>query len=152
MSKYSLIGLWLVSLLCSSCNQDDETPIPALLMELEGTWQFEYGYLDSNEFEDWSKASMIISILSDSSISVEVVNQPSNRLNIWPSESILTVKKPIEFELFVRNDGIITNMFVKDSLKISMHPPREWSYDEECPEDENLLVCSEGGAWQFLLR
>lgn len=146
---------FILIILCfgSGCNSDDETPIPTILKELEGTWQFELGALDLIEVESWSDASMMIDILSDSSIRVTCINQPSNRLNIWPSESILILKEPIKFGQFRRDDGIDVNMFLNDSLRINMHPPRKWSYDNECdPPDTNGFQCSDEGQWLYILK
>ena len=33
-----------------------------------------------------------------------------------------------------------------------LHPPREWSYEEGCSEDDPLQICSDQGKWIFKLK
>lgn len=124
----------------------------SIIDTLEGTWKFEQGILDSKEDEEWDVALMTIEMVEDSTILVSCTGQPQNRKNIWPNESQLILQNTNPIFKFIRDDGIhISVSLIDDALTITMQPPRQWSYSEECPNDENLLVCSEGGVWQFFL-
>jgi hypothetical protein len=105
------------------------------------------------EVEEWNEVSMEISIVSDSSIKVICSNQPLGRVNIWPDESILYLKKLFE-KSFYRHDEInVLTSFFESKLTLYMHPPREWSYKEECDAPEiNGFQCSNEGSWYFILN
>lgn len=152
MIRYTIHYLLTISLcLCISCAKDQEIN-PPILISLEGTWQFEQGILDSKEDEEWDVALMTIEMIEDSTLFTSCTDQPQNRKNIWPNESQLMLQNTDPIFKFIRDDGIhISVSLIDDALTMTMQPPRQWSYSEECPNDENLLVCSEGGVWQFVL-
>jgi len=149
-----IVSLTLISLL--SCNEDKDSPSPSIITELEGVWQIESGILDLQEVESWSETTMKISSISDSSVSIVCENQPLGRENIWPSQSTLElISGNVNQGLFWRNDGIDVRISFRTSgsLLIDIHPPREWSYNEECIEpDTNGFLCSSEGKWDFLIK
>lgn len=81
------------------------------------------------------------------------MNQPTNRKKIWPDQSILYLKRSSE-RTFYRNDDIDIHITSFEAeLSISMQPPRDWSYDEECEApEENAFQCSSEGTWSFILN
>jgi hypothetical protein len=153
MDKISKLALLLFLSIGTSCHKDEVSPLPTVFTQLEGRWQFEEGILDGMEVEEWSEASMKISIVSDSSIKIICANQPLGRVNIWPEESTLYLKKLSE-RSFYRNDEIdVLTSFFESKLTLSMQPPREWSYDEECDAPEvSAFQCSNEGTWYFVLN
>jgi hypothetical protein len=153
MDKISKLALLLFLAIGTSCHKDEASPIPTIFTQLEGRWQFEEGILDGMEVDEWNETTMEISIFSDSSVKVICSNQPQNRVNIWPEESTLYLKKLSE-RSFYRDDEIdVLTSFSESKLALSMQPPREWSYDEECDAPEvSAFQCSNEGTWYFILK
>ena len=134
------------------CGDDDGIKVRTILTELEGTWEFKRGILDSQIFESWSDTEMEVRILSESSLFITCSNQPEHREIIWPSEFIIYLKRSSSerFGDFYRDDFIEMRFRIDSLLHIGMNPPMEWSYEEEqCPPDGEVLACSERGVWSF---
>lgn len=122
------------------------------LASFEGDWHMQIAILDFMEDEGWSQTEMMISVVNDSVLSIRSENQPPERINIWPEKSSLTLSKESGGFVFRREDGIDVSLSLHNKLKIFMHPPREWSYQEECiPPDVSGFQCEDEGRWDFEL-
>lgn len=121
------------------------------LNQFEGHWQVEAATLDGTLMEDWEQTQLEITTKANESLRIHCSGQPANRKLIWPDKSSL--KLISQASLFLRNDSLeITFTITEKKLFIFMHPPRSLSYEEECPDDEYYLICTEGGNWVFELK
>ncbi len=156
MKKGISVLLILVSNILG-CNDPSKQQNVTLLDSISGQWYVESATLDGVLIDDWNQMEMYI-INKEDSIKAESVNQANNGNKIWPSNTkwFLTSTNETTFGTpsgtFIRNDDIDISVFlIEEELHISIHPPREWSYDEDCPDDNYELICREEGMWEFVL-
>ncbi len=147
-----LVSFIVLSIFFFGC-KDSITKEAILVNSLVGQWKVESGSLDGISIEDWNSMLMTINTEKDS-LSVYCANQPIDGLQIWPKFSrwlYIPINETTNGD-FVRNDSISLSVhLVENQLHINFHPPREWSYKENCPKDISDLICSEQGQWNFLL-
>jgi PBP1b-binding outer membrane lipoprotein LpoB len=150
--KQSLLIL-LIAMYIVGCKE----PIikePSLLESISGEWKVETANLDGILKKDWDQMVMTIN-LEEGSLSANCINQPIDRIQIWPNTTNWFYRSSNEFTngSFIRNDSITILVFLsEEKLNISLHPPREWSYYEACPNDNSTLICGEEGQWTYVLE
>ncbi len=156
MKKVISILLILVSHILG-CNDPSKQQNVTLLDTISGQWYVENATLDGVLIDDWNQMEMYI-INEKDSIKAESVNQANNGKRIWSDNTkwLLTSTNETTFETtsgtFVRNDNIPLLIFLSEKeLSISFHPPRDWSYVEDCPNNNLGLICREEGKWEFKL-
>lgn len=135
------------------CNDPSKPQNVTLLDTISGQWYVENATLDGVLIDDWNQMEMYI-IIEEDSIKAESVNQANNDKRIWPDNTkwFLTSTNETTSGTFVRNDNIPLLIFLSEKkLSISFHPPRDWSYVEDCPNNNSELICREEGKWEFKL-
>ncbi|HCX24622.1 MAG: hypothetical protein CMB80_22780 [Flammeovirgaceae bacterium] len=134
----------------SSCREND--PSPSHLVDFVGTWKVETVILDEKIEDDWDFTQFEITLMDKEGLLVSCVDQPDSRILIWPDKSSLQLMSNEPLTIFQRDDGIeVLLMLSHEELLVQMHPPRSFSYDVECLDDDYYLVCSEEGQWRFSL-
>ena len=138
--------------LCFSCNEEDQLEDPVLI--ITGNYRVELATLDSRIENGWENSTISIEKSTQDSLLMLADKQPENRLTILPEISkmkLLSTDGQDSFS-FNRDDSIIVYFSVSDSsVVLKLHPPREWSYSEDCKMEIDQLICSEGGSWVFYL-
>jgi len=152
----SLFAIFTLTLLGCSSNEEIS---PNPLSEFEGGWIVELATLDSKLEMGWNETAFQIFMVDDSTLEINCVNQPAKRESIWPSITRLKVDRNSTSSTedgeiaLIRNDEInirISSTETNEFL-VFFHPPRSWSYEEECPNDELSIACSLEGMWNFSL-
>lgn len=139
--------LFLIMLI--NCD-DDAGSSP--LTSFDGEWIIEQATLDSETQQDWTSTRVKIVVQNDTLLEMTCMGQPVNRKAILPAHSTLSLLTRMDDNTFkfTRHDGIDFFAVRRDTkLEVYLQPPRAWSYEEECPQDDSLFICSEGGVWNF---
>lgn len=124
------------------------------LSRFEGEWSMISSALDNNLQEDWRESTFEFHVVDESSLALHCKGVPENRAAIWPAQNnlILQTNDSIFYE-FKRNDKVLFQMvFGESELTMWLSLPRELSYTEPCPDDEQALICREEGSWVFKLK
>ncbi|NQZ77581.1 MAG: hypothetical protein HRT61_15985 [Ekhidna sp.] len=152
--KEHLPSFFIISLASFAFHCKENSPKPAEneLSHFEGNWTLVQSSLDGVS-EPWLDASFEMLSIDENTIEIDSKNVPSNRIRIWPPSSSLNLRARSGDFVFVRTDSITITLRLRDEdLQISLHPPRSWSYSDECsPPDPNAFQCSNEGQWVLLL-
>ncbi|MEP0368237.1 MAG: hypothetical protein ABJN36_17410 [Cyclobacteriaceae bacterium] len=139
----------IISICFSGCS--GEASQPNSIDKISGSWFVHTAILDGSVQEDWHLSLFQFDVMGSSQIQINRIKKNDFGLKIWPTESSLTMVSNEGGQEFVfeRNDGVKINFLARDggTWEVNLHPPRNWSYNEDCTTDS--LKCSEEGDWYF---
>jgi hypothetical protein len=152
MKEFLYSVIVLPCFLLIGCTENDE--VTNTLSRFDGKWIVEEATLDGVIIENWQATKFDISIINDSTLLVSLSNRPTKWELVWPDQSKLQLLESKTISARFRRDdiGSIDAIFIESSLQLVLHPPRSYSYDEDCNNQvPEYLICSEGGQWKIRL-
>lgn len=153
MKKYLYVFLLLSITSAISCSEDDKEANSFNWME--GDWLVEEAILDADIEDGWGSTNFSFESINENELILTVKDRPSQWHMVWPNQSSLKATSAEDSSaVFLRDDNIqLTIISKKENLLIYLHPPRSYSYDDDCSDQgDHQLICEESGSWVFKLK